>query len=172
MKEFTREFKELVIRPTLQRLSEEVNRPFWSEDAEDLVLATALAETGLREIEQGRGRKRGPALGHFQIEPATHTSIWEHYLSRRFWLAEAIGKVSYIENDLWHKSPERGVQAPPHELLIGNLFYGVAICRTLYWQKEGPIPSSIEGKAQYWLKHYNAGGRGSINHFIIAWDNR
>ena len=170
MKEFTREFLTLIIRPTLQKMTGETQKNFWSKNAEDLVLGTALAETGLREIEQGRGRKQGPAIGFFQIEPDTHDSIWQNYIAYRFWLAEAIGRAAFLPHYLFYN--EVGVKTPPHILLIGNLFYSVAICRVIYFPKKGEIPLHPEDQAEYWLKHYNAGGKGSVEHYLEAWENR
>ena len=50
-----------------------------SQAARELLLGTALQETGLRNIQQ----VGGPALGYFQMEPATHDDIWENFLAYR-----------------------------------------------------------------------------------------
>ena len=75
------EFLEQVIRPALQAIDLD------SLAAEQLLLATALQESDLRNTVQMGG---GPALGYFQMEPATHDDIWANFLRYRGALA---GKV-------------------------------------------------------------------------------
>ena len=53
----------LVICPALEKLS------LWSPSAEELVLGTAIVESGLTYLKQ---HGDGPALGLWQVEPATH----------------------------------------------------------------------------------------------------
>ena len=57
-----RDLRVEVIRPALRALD------LWSPAAEDLVLGTAAQESGLAYLRQIGG---GPALGLWQIEPAT-----------------------------------------------------------------------------------------------------
>ncbi|MEO1456459.1 MAG: hypothetical protein AAFV49_02690, partial [Pseudomonadota bacterium] len=71
------EFVTLVIEPTLCALP---SMPF-SRAAAQLLLGTALHESmGLKHRKQVGG---GPALGFFQMEPATHDDIWDNYLKYR-----------------------------------------------------------------------------------------
>ena len=73
-----RQFRRHGVRPVLEHLARTEPR-LDSRAAEDLLLGTALMESGLREIEQ-RG---GPALGFFQIEPATFADVYDRYLTQR-----------------------------------------------------------------------------------------
>ena len=56
------QFREHVVRYALKCTGT------WSHAAENLVVGTALAESGLKFLRQKGG---GPALGLFQIEPST-----------------------------------------------------------------------------------------------------
>jgi hypothetical protein len=63
-----------IIRPTLNRFP-----GMGGENAEWLMLVTAVAESNLQYIQQ----VRGPAVGMWQVEPATHHDIWVNYLRYR-----------------------------------------------------------------------------------------
>ena len=64
----------LVIRPALEKLS------LWSLSAEELVLGTAIVESGLTYLKQ---HGDGPALGLWQVEPATHDELYTNFLNFR-----------------------------------------------------------------------------------------
>ena len=51
----------------------------YSEDATDLIMATGRTESKFKYLKQ----IRGPALGFFQMEPATCRDIWENYVIYR-----------------------------------------------------------------------------------------
>ena len=59
------QFREEVVRPVLQDLK------MYSPVAENLIMGTAAQESGFTYIKQLGG---GPALGMFQVEPATTRS--------------------------------------------------------------------------------------------------
>lgn len=50
------------------------------------------------------------------------------------------------------------------ELLEINLHFAIANARLKYWRSPSPLtkPDDYEGLGQYWLKVYNAGGKGSM----------
>lgn len=148
------QFRMQVVRPTLARIA------LWSQDAENLVLGTALAESGLQYIKQIGG---GPALGVCQMEPATHYDIWTNYLKYQTPLrADIIKLAGYFSAEF----PDPGE-------LIGNLDYAVAMCRAHYRRQRPPLPSDAMGLALYHKQYYNtAGGKAdiaeSIKHFKFA----
>ena len=74
------QFEDLIIQPTLEELG------YATPNAIQLVTATALAESRLFYIHQ-LGR---PALGVFQMEPATHDDVWNNYLRYRPEIADKI----------------------------------------------------------------------------------
>lgn len=126
------QFRDLIVSPTLASLD------LYSKSAERLVLATALAESNLTYIKQVGG---GPALGLFQIEPATEKDIWDNFLEYRKELSD---KVNALRFDLDGE-------------MIGNMYYGCAMCRIHYLRVPEALPKADDhaGMAKYWKKYYN-----------------
>src|ERR1043166_5338472 len=66
-------FRLYVVRPTLHNID------LWSVAAEELLMFTAAHESHMGEFLQ---QENGPAIGVFQVEPATHNWIWQDFLLR------------------------------------------------------------------------------------------
>ena len=135
----------LVIRPALIHIG------LHSQAAEQLVLGTALAESAGKHLHQVGG---GPALGLWQMEPATHDDIYENYLKNRREL-DALVDGLRTSAALTDGAFE----------LIGNLYYGAAMCRIHYRRIPAAMPyaGSIDGMAHYWKQHYNTpAGKGTV----------
>ena len=155
MKEFNRELLELVIRPTLMGLD------LYSPEAEQLVFGTGLAESGLRELEQGYGKKAGPALGFWQCEPASYYDYWKNYIDYRSDLEQKIVETCNLN------------RIPKAEAMIWNLRLACAMARVHYKRVPEKLPKDIKGMAKYWKKYYNTPlGKGTPEHFLKAWENR
>lgn len=142
-----KQFKEL-IKKTLNLL----DPIFQSEAAVNLLLGTAAQEsafgTYLRQI-------RGPALGVFQMEPATHEDIWIHYIVNRIVLVEKIKEVAGSSLSIW--------------ALETNLAYQIIMTRLHYWRVSEALPDrdNIAGMALYWKKYYNTSqGKGTVQEFM------
>ena len=138
------QLRELIVRPVLQHLE------LWSAAAENLVLGTALVESKAEYIHQ----VRGPALGLWQMEPATHDDIWVNFLQYNSTLRELVKEL---------QSPAQ-ITAGSNEL-IGNLYYGAAMCRIHYRRVKDPLPQAkdAEGMARYWKDFYNTSrGAGTV----------
>jgi hypothetical protein len=139
-----------VIRPTLQALG------YGSAAAEQLLLGTAIAESGLRERRQ---LGDGPARGLFQMEPKTHEDIWQNYLQYRPNLAAAVRRHT-------------GGLPPSADLLEQHDDYACAMARVHYMRVSAALPpaGNLTAQAAYWKAHYNTqGGGGSDNHYLAAW---
>lgn len=139
-----KEFRELIVRPVLEALA------MWSPAAENLLMGTALQESGLERLRQ----RRGPALGFYQMEPATHDDIWQNYLARR--------------TDLARRMAPFGRRLTP-EHLVTRLDYATALARIHYWRVPEPLPSAddAEALAAYWKVHWNTpAGVGTISRFV------
>lgn len=139
-------FRNLLVRPVLQRLSL-ANPKLYSQAAENLLMGTAAQESGLGyNMHQIGG---GPALGAFQIEPATFLDIMDRYLKRESneGIREQVEYFCY-----------RGVKANDPQQLITNLPLGCAVARIRYWMEPDPLPDAFDlgGLAEYWDIHYNA----------------
>ena len=146
-----KDLRELVVRPTLQHLR------LWSPAAEDMVLGTAAQESGLGTYLHQVG---GPALGIYQMEPATHNDLWNNYLEYR---------------PILRKQVEDMLGTSVHDVdsednsLIGNLYYATAMCRIHYLRVPEAIPvhKDVKGYAAYWKKYYNTPlGAGTEQEFI------
>lgn len=138
-----------VIRPVLKDLG------LHSEPAERLVLGTACQES-----ECGRWLKQlggGPAVGIFQMEPATHDDLFLNFLKHRTALREKVWR--YVEPD--HEDANE---------MVGNLFYATAMCRVHYLRVPEPIPEDLNGQAKYWKRTYNTyKGKGTVEKYIQNW---
>lgn len=154
------QLRQLVVRPVLEHLE------MHSAAAEELLLGTAAQESRLRYLHQ---LGAGPALGIYQVEPATHRDLYENYLRyhdelrkelRR--LAGSWGRrIEFAADEMW-------IAMPDHKTMIGNLFYATAVARLIYRRRPEPLPAAgdLAGLAAYWKQHYNTPqGAGTVEEF-------
>ena len=137
----------MVIRPALSKIN------LWSPSASELVLGTAIVESGLTYIRQWGD---GPALGLWQVEPSTQNDLYTNFLNYRPELGSALMKL---------RAPNLSMD----ENLATNLMYGVAVCRLCYYRKPDALPEAgdIEGQGQYWKQHYNTPlGKGTVTKYV------
>lgn len=129
------QFRDLVIRPTLLAMN------MHSDAAENLLLGTAVQESGLRALAQ---IPTGPARGIYQMEPATHDDIWQNYLQYRDDLSSRVGQFL-------------GALPDRVEQLVTNLAYATAMCRIHYYRAPAalPVADDVDGLARYWKQYYN-----------------
>lgn len=135
------------IRPALKYMD------LYSEAAENLLLGTAAQESNMglhtRQI------SGGPAVGIYQIEPATHKDVIYNYVIFRDNLLKKIQAVQVGQNSEDH--------------LVGSLFYQTIIARLIYARIKEPLPKADDkkGLANYWKKYYNTiKGKGTTEEFI------
>lgn len=142
-----KQYRELIVAPSLRWLG------LWSKEAEEIVLGTAVHESGgLQYIKQVGG---GPALGFPQMEPRTYLDLWSNFIVYRRDLCDDMEQ---------HFGKDARVS--PH-LLLTNLELGVAMCRIHYLRSPGNIPQDIPGQAAYWKKYYNTPkGKGTVQEYI------
>lgn len=142
-----------IIRPVLKDMR------LWSVDAERLLLGTACAESDCGRWLRQRGE--GPAVGIYQMEPATYQDIWQHFLNYRHDLYRRVLK--------WSSCTEPDIPEPRE--MIGNLNFATAMCRVHYLRSSDPIPSTLKEQAEYWKRLYNTeDGKGTINGYLKKWD--
>ena len=133
------QLREWIIRPTLKRIGH------YSRSAEELLMLTAATESVMGKYIHQVG---GPALGIYQMEPATARDIWANYLAYKRPLADEIRN--------WGEGP-----GP----LPGNLYYATAMARVHYLRVPEGLPSAMDewGLAKYWKDHYNTHlGKGTV----------
>lgn len=149
------QLRRFVVRPALEHLG------LRSPAAENLVLGTAAHESGgFKFIDQVTSSEAadplGPAIGLWQIEPATHDDLWRNFLAYRDPLAKKVLALIAPE-------PERHVQ------LATNLIYGAAVCRLIYYRAPQALPAAedLASLAEYWKRFYNTpAGKGTIQQFV------
>lgn len=151
------QLRTLVIRPTLQRLVS--GGVGYSLAAETLVLGTGLHESGnYQYLAQVGG---GPALGFWQMEPATFTDCWVNFINYRTPLAQVLNAL---------RPP---LPLDPREL-VTNLALACAMCRVRYARAADPLPEATDaqGLAAYWKAHYNTPlGAGSAAQVLPAFQS-
>lgn len=139
------QFRTLIVRPALLHLG------LHSPAAENLVVGTAVQESGLRFLRQ---MGDGPALGLFQIEPASHDDLWTNFLDYKPELANRLAGLMTPR--------ERRSQ------LVENPLYAAAVCRLIYFRRPQALPPAddVDGLAGYWKQHYNTPlGKGTAAEF-------
>jgi len=142
---------EVAVRPALRILGE----PYATTAAEQLVMSTGAVESGFRYLRQ----HRGPALGLWQMEPATYRDL-----------------IDRASNEMAQKLREMAVHHGVGEALpctmCWNLRYGAAMCRIKYLDHHHPLPEpgDVQGFAIAWKAGYNSLlGAGTIEGFKRAW---
>lgn len=147
--------KHEIIAPTLKEIG------LYSDTALNLVTGTGLVESGYRVTTQYGG---GPALGWFQMEPATHDDIWRNYLVYRKGLAQKI--LSLLPENL---SPASSKFHPQASCLIYPA-YAAAMCRVKYLRSPLPLPKNTAfNLCQYWKQVYNTPlGKGQVDAQHVA----
>lgn len=140
----------------LRELIEDVLKEMglYSEAAVELLLLTAAQESHCGKYIRQLGG--GPALGIFQMEPATHADIWMNYLVHRKDLAS---KVNYVA----------GATSVEDSLTMrGNLIYQIAMARIHYLRVKEELPNGDYFEmAKYWKKYWNTyKGAGTVEEAI------
>lgn len=143
-----------------------------SNDAIELVLRTIYAEGLIGNnfhLRQKTNSGIGVARGIAQIEPWVARSVINDYLDYRPSLKEDIESVclcdlSMIDDDTPQEKALMDLQ------LQGNNLFNISIVRMKYRPVPHPIPPAHDVKAQalYYLKYYNAGGKGTVAKFSKA----
>lgn len=143
-----------VIEPVLHHIN------LYSDSASRLILGTELVESRGTYLLQ---HPRGPALGIYQIEPATFKWLWWDWLpTKRPGLRDRISE--FIGAWRLDKDPSRE--------LVANLYFATAICRVRYLAVPQPLPEAddIIGLAAYWKVHYNTmAGKGKAADWVAAY---
>lgn len=133
----TRQLKTEIVRPALQSIG------LWSPAAENLLTGTALAESRAVYLRQVGG---GPALGLWQMEPATHDDCWNNWLCSPGRSRQATALRQMI-----------GYLNPSAGLMVSNLLYAAGVARVRYQRVRDPLPGATDaaGLSQYHKDFYN-----------------
>ncbi|MBF0439776.1 MAG: hypothetical protein HQL93_11725 [Magnetococcales bacterium] len=145
-----KQFRENVIRPALELLHME------SPTAEALMLGTAAQESRMGQYLRQVGG--GPALGVFQMEPATYQDIWRNFI-------ETHPEILQLLATRWPVKP-------PPEQMVTDLLLAAVMCRLHYRRVKAALPQAddLAGLANYWKRYYNTPkGAGTESEFIRNW---
>ena len=124
----------------------------YSGDSVNLLMGTAAQESHLGKYRKQLGG--GPALGIFQMEPATFNDIVNNYLRYKPELASRIERVARISR---FKAED----------IENNDLLAICMARVHYLRVKEAIPSDLEGWARYWKRYYNTPlGKGTEEEFI------
>ena len=142
------------LRGTIETVLKDIN--LYSESAVELLMGTAAVESKLGTYIK---QIKGPALGIFQMEPATEKDIWQNYLAHRSGLTSEVMRYKSLQtlgNDLqW------------------NIGYQIVMARVHYLRvpKRLPAAGDVVGLGIYWKKYYNTlKGKGTVTKFTQAYE--
>ena len=111
-----------------------------SDNAVNLLMGTAAQESHLGKYRKQMGG--GPALGIFQMEPATFNDIVNNYLRYKPELAARIERVARISR---FKAED----------IENNDLLAICMARVHYHRGREAIPSDLDGWARYWKRCFN-----------------
>tara|TARA_R110000744_G_scaffold339876_1_gene444985 strand:+ start:2665 stop:3276 length:612 start_codon:yes stop_codon:yes gene_type:complete len=147
-----------IIDNTLHRIS------MYSPEASIMVFNTGLVESGYKALMQYPSKI---ARSYFQVEPNTAYDIFENYLKFRKAIWYDVIDSCELNEKYKQAMPSR---EECRELLTTNISFSICMTRLVYRRVPIKLPKKddYDGQAYYWLKHYNAGGKGSIDKFTAA----
>lgn len=106
-------------------------------------------------------QENGPALGAWQMEPATHDDIWKNYLPNQGQLTSRLANFCIVG------ASER----PKAEYMIYHLTYACAMARIHYHRRNMLVPKTLEEQAQFWKEYYNTPkGEGKPEQYIADYN--
>jgi hypothetical protein len=146
-------FRTTIIKPVLAKMN------LGGEAAEELLLGTAVQES--MNFKYRRQMSGGPAVGYYQMEPATHDDIWNNFLKYRTKLANAVS--SFLTSPTANK----------HSELETNDKYATGMARIHYSRVPVPLPAKgdLIAQANYWKQYYNTPlGKGLPKEYIHKWN--
>lgn len=116
------------------------------QSAVDLLLGTAAQESAFGTYLR---QANGPALGAFQMEPATFYTV-KGWAEKRFPLVLEGRYATELEYDL---------------------SLAILSARLNYLSKPDSIPESLQGQAAYWKRYWNTYlGKGTIEQYVRNWN--
>jgi hypothetical protein len=138
-----------LVEDTLRELEPEIK---YSQNAVELILGTCAQESAYGKYVRQIGG--GPALGKFQMEPATFNDICKNFLKYNPDITEKIMAISHV-------SVLSSID------LLCNDRLAICMCRVHYLRQKEVMPDSVEGYAEYYKKYYNTEkGKATIEQFI------
>lgn len=135
-----------------------------SDAATQLLIGTAAVESRCGHYIWQQG---GPALGIWQVEPATHIDCWINWLDYRPDIASLVLKLV----PSWRRLDPASHIPVDHLALVESPHYCCAIARIKYRRAKEPLPAADDwaGMERYHKAHYNtAKGATKPGQFLAA----
>lgn len=163
------QFKQMIVEPALSYMAEIGFIGADNPAAVNLMVGTAWQESRLKWLKQ---QPDGPALGIYQIEPATAADVWKNYIhllkdDREKYVMDilpcyiALDDTDYINENLAAMMMVWQLQC--------NLQYATTIARLIYYRQkfEWPAPDDIPALGRIWKQFYNTEkGAGTVREFV------
>lgn len=132
----TAQLKRYVVAPALEAIG------LGGEAAVNLLTGTALVESQAMYLRQ----VGGPALGMWQMEPATHDDCWRNFLDYEARRPLAVRIAGMAASDM-----------PRVEQLVCNLRYACVMARVKYYRVAQALPEASDAAAMsaYHKRWYN-----------------
>lgn len=140
------QFRSLIIKPACENLM------LYSKDAEELLVFTCATESmGGTFLKQ---ENDGPALGIYQMEPATYNDLWQNYLKNH----------QNLMSMLIHNFD--CIMMPDEKRLMYDLWFATAMARLHYARIKVPLPNADDVNAiwDYYKEFYNT-YEGKAEHY-------
>ena len=154
-----KQFTTHIVQPTLSKL--EMDHAL---SAVEMMVGTVAVESSFEFIKQKGG---GPAIGFFQLEPATIEDVVVRYVQNK----DKTFRANFEQASLL-VAPWNFTAAGLLDHVMANLRLQCAIARVKYWMTPEALPplADIPGYARYWKKYYNTiNGAGTEDDFVKAW---
>jgi len=134
----------IAIKHFRKLIRDALDPPFslYSVAAEELLVITAAQEShGGTYLWQNdaAGFPKGPAIGVFQMEPATHDDLWANFLRYRTLWVDRLGVTG----------------KPDAERMAWDWRYAIRIARLNYYRFPTALPNDLEGQFRYYKKWWN-----------------
>ena len=145
----SKQLRELIIKPTLRYLEPEIT---YSEAAVELLMMTCAHESRLGTYIK---QVQGPALGIYQMEPATEEDIFRNFLDfKPSLLTKVVNHTGLGEELIW------------------NLQYATIMARVHYYRDSEALPDveDVRALAKYAKRVYNTElGKATADDYLYAY---
>ena len=154
--------KAVQLRSLIDRTLKDMGGRFYSAGAANLIFGTGLVKSKFYYIAQ---YPSNIAKGFFQIEPPTAVDNIENWVKFRKSVRPSLVDATYVEDIYWVEPTEKDWG----NILESNIRAGIVHARLLYWRAPAKLPRTVPEMADYWVKYYNRGGKGTSSKFMKAW---
>lgn len=147
-----KQLRELVIQPALHSIG------LWSQEAEDLLVMVAAHESNGGDFLAQEG---GPALGIYQMEPATYNFLWSKLRGNDDKYMALGGKILFACHFMGKPDPSE---------LVFNLKYATMMARVFFLINREAIPKDVEDLSRYAKKYWNTSeGKATAEQYLGAY---